>query len=127
DVLRAGGYRVAVARAGDGDARPLCCGRTYLAAGLVDEAKEEARRVIRALARHAGSHVAVVGLEPSCLLTLRDEFLSMSLGDEAAQLAGRALLIEEFLAREARAGRLALPVAPLPQRRALVHGHCHQK
>jgi Fe-S oxidoreductase len=70
---------------------------------------------------------AVVGLEPSCLLSLRDEFLVMGLGDAAGQLAENAFLIEEFLAREHRAGRLRLPLSSLPQTRALLHGHCHQK
>ncbi len=129
-VLEAAGYRVAVARAAADDAdrtRPLCCGRTYLAAGLVDEAKREARRVVAALAPYVERGAAVVGLEPSCLLSLRDEFLVMGLGDAAQRLAERAFLIEEFLAREHRAGRLKLPLAALPEKRALLHGHCHQK
>jgi Fe-S oxidoreductase len=129
-VLQAAGYRVAVARAGAEDAernRPLCCGRTYLGAGLVDEAKREARRMIEALAPHVAAGATVVGLEPSCLLSFRDEFLVMGLGEDAQQLSTRALMIEEFLAREHKAGRLALPLRALPQKRALVHGHCHQK
>ena len=129
-VLQAAGYRVAVARAGANDAersRPLCCGRTYLGAGLVDEAKREARRMVEALSPHVAAGATVVGLEPSCLLALRDEFLVMGLGDAAQRLSTRALMIEEFLAREQRAGRLKLPLKALPQKRALVHGHCHQK
>jgi len=129
-VLAAAGRRVAVARAATDDAdpaRPLCCGRTYLAAGLVDQARREARRMIDALLPHASRGAAIVGLEPACLLTLRDEFLVMGLGDDPARLAGRAFLIEEYLAAEQLAGRLALPLAALPQRRALLHGHCHQK
>jgi Fe-S oxidoreductase len=129
-VLRAAGYRVQVARASPTDAaprQPLCCGRTYLTAGLVDQAKAEARRVVTALAPHVERGAAVVGLEPSCLLSLRDEFLVMGLGDGARRLAEGAFLIEEFLAREHRAGRLDLPLVPLRATRALVHGHCHQK
>jgi Fe-S oxidoreductase len=129
-VLQAAGYRVAVARAGANDAersRPLCCGRTYLGAGLVDEAKREARRMVEALSPHVAAGATVVGLEPSCLLALRDEFLVMGLGDAAQRLSTRALMIEEFLAREQREGRLKLPLKALPQKRALVHGHCHQK
>jgi len=129
-VLRAGGYRVHVARAAADDAqsnRPLCCGRTFLAAGMVDEAKHEARRVVAALAPHVARGAAIVGLEPSCLLTLRDEFLVMGMGDAALRLSESSLLIEEFLAREHRDGRLDLPLAPLPESRALLHGHCHQK
>ena len=130
NVLRAAGYRVAIARADGADTepkRPLCCGRTYLAAGLVDEAKHEARRVVAALAPHVERGAAVVGLEPSCLLSLRDEFLVMGLGKAAQRLAESAFLVEEFLAREHRAGRLHLPLAALPQKRALLHAHCHQK
>jgi Fe-S oxidoreductase len=128
-VLRAAGRKVAIARApADAEpARPLCCGRTYLAAGLVDEAKREARRVVAALAPQVAAGATIVGLEPSCLLTLRDEFLVMGLGDEAQLLSGGALLIEEYLAREQRAGRLQLPLARIAHRRALLHGHCHQK
>jgi Fe-S oxidoreductase len=129
-VLRAGGYRVHVARAAADDAqsnRPLCCGRTFLAAGMVDEAKHEARRVVAALAPHVARGAAIVGLEPSCLLTLRDEFLVMGMGDAALRLSESSFLIEEFLAREHRDGRLDLPLAPLPESRALLHGHCHQK
>ena len=129
-VLQAAGYRVAVARAAANDAerdRPLCCGRTYLTAGLMDEARHEARRMLDALAPHVASGATVVGLEPSCLLSFRDEFLVMGLGGDAQRIAPQALMIEEFLAREHAAGRLKLNLQPLPQSRALVHGHCHQK
>jgi Fe-S oxidoreductase len=130
EVLNAAGYRVQVARARPDDAepgRPLCCGRTFLTAGLVDEAGREARRVVAALLPHVDRGAAVVGLEPSCLLSLRDEFLVMGLGDAAQRLADSAFLIEEFLAREHHAGRLKLALAALPEARALLHGHCHQK
>ncbi|MFL6675004.1 MAG: FAD-binding and (Fe-S)-binding domain-containing protein [Massilia sp.] len=129
-VLRAAGYRVHVARPAPQDtqaARPLCCGRTYLAAGLVDQARLEARRVVEACRPFVARGIPVVGLEPSCLLTLRDEFLVMGLGEDAQRLADQALLFEEFLAREHDAGRLALKLAALPEKRALLHGHCHQK
>jgi FAD/FMN-containing dehydrogenase/Fe-S oxidoreductase len=136
-VLKAAGYTVHVAGApGSGIAsgeRALCCGRTYLAAGLVDEARAEALRTLRALLPFAKRGVAVVGLEPSCLLTLRDEFLALRLDaaigepGAAAILAGRAMLLEEFLVAEQAAGRLNLKLKALPQTRVLVHGHCHQK
>jgi FAD/FMN-containing dehydrogenase/Fe-S oxidoreductase len=129
-VLRAAGYRaeVAVPSVKEGPrARPLCCGRTFLAYGLIDEAKREALRVVDALAPYVAAGAAIVGLEPSCLLSFRDEFLALRLGDPAERLAGRALLIEEFLVRERAAGRAPLSLAALPERRALVHGHCHQK
>ncbi len=128
-VLRAAGYRVHVARALPGDApqRPLCCGRTFLSGGLVDEARVEARRTLAALAPYVERGIAVVGLEPSCLLTMRDEFLALGLGEAAARLARQALLFEEFLVREHAAGRLALKLHPIEQTEALLHGHCHQK
>ena len=114
-VLAAGGWR-AVAPAPGG--RALCCGRTYLAAGMVDRARAEARRTLAALAGER----PVVGLEPSCLLTLRDEFRALLPGPETAALAGRALLLSEFLERE----NTRLPLSPLGYR-AHIHGHCHQK
>ncbi|MXZ32528.1 MAG: FAD-binding protein [Gammaproteobacteria bacterium] len=124
-VLQAAGYRVAAPAAGD--SRPLCCGRTFLSSGLVDEAKAEARRMLEALRPFVERGVPIVGLEPSCLLSLRDEYLVMGLGPEAEKLADNAVLFEEFLAAEHEAGRLALKLKPLAQKRALVHGHCHQK
>jgi FAD/FMN-containing dehydrogenase/Fe-S oxidoreductase len=125
-VLEAGGYRVRTAKAG-AETRPLCCGRTFLASGLVDEAREEARRTMAALAPFVERGVPVIGLEPSCLLTLRDEFKALLPGAETDLLAERAMLLEEFLAAEDAAGRLKLPLKPVAARHALVHGHCHQK
>jgi len=125
-VLRAAGYVVHLPRASD-SARPLCCGRTFLAAGLVDEARAEAQRMLAALKPFIERGVPVVGLEPSCLLGLRDEFLSMLPGPDTAALALNAFLFEEFIAREADAGRLKLKFKALPHKKALLHGHCHQK
>jgi len=125
-VLEAAGYTVHLARAADGH-RPLCCGRTFLASGLVDEAKAEARRTLAALKPYVERGIPIVGLEPSCILGLRDEFLSMLPGEDATKLAGQAMLFEEFLAREQAAGRLDLKLNALPQKQALLHGHCHQK
>ena len=128
-VLRAAGYDVVVAtaHAGARTSRPLCCGRTFLAYGLIDEARLEATRMLEALAPYVARGAAIVGLEPSCLFTLRDEFLALRLGEAAARVAERALLIEQFLVREHAAGKLSLALKPLQQRRALVHAHCHQK
>ena len=124
-VLRAAGYAVHIAQPAAGE-RPLCCGRTFLAVGLVNEARIEARRMLDALRPHLLRGRPLIGLEPSCLLTLRDEYLAMGLGDEARQLGEQSLLFEEFIAREARAGRLDLELAPM-ETKALLHGHCHQK
>ncbi|HEY1299708.1 MAG TPA: FAD-linked oxidase C-terminal domain-containing protein [Stellaceae bacterium] len=124
-VLARAGYRVVCPDPPRG--RPLCCGRTFLAAGLLDKARLEAERVLAALAPHVAAGTPVVGLEPSCLLTLRDEFPALLPGDAAKALAAHALLFEEFAAGERTAGRFALDLNPLPGRTALLHGHCHQK
>ncbi|MCC7016300.1 MAG: FAD-binding protein [Rhodospirillales bacterium] len=124
-VLAAAGYRVRLAGPADGG-RPLCCGRTYLAAGMIAEARAEAGRLLAALVPFARRGVPIVGLEPSCLLGLRDEIPVLLPGEESKALAGKAVLIEEFLAAEAEAGRLDLALKPLPKR-ALLHPHCHQK
>ena len=123
-VLTAAGYRVHAASPLQG--RPLCCGRTYLAAGMVDKARDEARRTLKALLPHIRKGRPVVGLEPSCLLTLRDEFKALLPGKDSEALAENALLFEEFIARETAAGRLTLPATERPLK-AYVHGHCHQK
>ncbi|MDX2202323.1 MAG: FAD-linked oxidase C-terminal domain-containing protein [Hyphomicrobiaceae bacterium] len=125
-VLLRAGYRVHLPRAVDGSTRPLCCGRTFLSAGLVGEARRELDRTMAALAPLAARGAAIVGLEPSCLLTLRDEIQALRPGKAADDIAGQALLFEEFIAREADAGHFKLPLAPIADR-ALLHGHCHQK
>ena len=125
-VLEAAGHRVAVAWPELGS-RALCCGRTYLATGQVDKARDEAERLIEALSPFVARGVPIVGLEPSCLFTLRDEFLGLGFGERAAALANNAFLFEEFLAREKEGGRLTLSLKALPEKTALLHGHCHQK
>ncbi|MBC7623076.1 MAG: FAD-binding protein [Aeromicrobium sp.] len=125
-VLNAAGYTVRIVQAAD-DKRPLCCGRTFLATGMLDEAKIEARRTIDALLPYVERGIAIVGLEPSCLLTLRDEFPSLFPGEQTTKLAASAFLIEEFLVQEKRAGRLQLPLHAIDAKQALLHGHCHQK
>ncbi|MSP02432.1 MAG: FAD-binding oxidoreductase [Acetobacteraceae bacterium] len=114
-VLAAAGYGVVMPKV---SGQPLCCGRTYLAAGMVDKARREARRTMAALA----GDMPVLGLEPSCLLTLRDEFRSLLPGAEADSLADRAMLLSEFLAKEKPELALKAMVGT-----AHVHGHCHQK
>jgi Fe-S oxidoreductase len=125
-VLHAGGYRVQEARPRDGARRPLCCGRTFLAVGRVDEARREAARTVAAIEPFVESGMPVVGLEPSCIFSFRDEIPAMMKGERVARVVAHAVLFEEFLARESDAGRLALPLAPL-RGRVLLHGHCHQK
>ena len=122
-VLQAAGYALHTVTKQGGH---HCCGRTWLSAGMVDEGKARAGALIDALLPLAQAGVAVVGLEPSCLLTLRDEALVMCLGDKARVVASQALLFEEFIAREAKAGRFSVAFRPAPAP-VLLHGHCHQK
>jgi len=124
-VLARAGYRVLTADPPSG--RPLCCGRTFLAAGLVDEARHEAKRMLDALAPHVAAGTPIVGLEPSCLLTLRDEFAVILPGPATKALAERAQLLEEFVDSERRASRFELTLTPMEGRTALLHGHCHQR
>jgi FAD/FMN-containing dehydrogenase/Fe-S oxidoreductase len=125
-VLAAAGYRlhrVVVVS----DSRPLCCGRTFLSVGHVAEARTEARRTVDALAPFVARGARIIGLEPSCLLTLRDEFFSLLPRDQVQPIADAALLIEELLAADLATGSITLPFADQSGRKAHLHGHCHQK
>ena len=124
-VLEAAGYRVRPAAPPPGERRPLCCGRTFLAVGLVEEAKREMARTLSALAPFIERGVPIVGLEPSCLLTFRDEALVLGFEREASE--AQFLLFEEFVAHAAENRNLDIPLRPLAGKRALLHGHCHQK
>ncbi|MFN4352633.1 MAG: FAD-binding and (Fe-S)-binding domain-containing protein [Hylemonella sp.] len=128
-VLQAAGYTVHVATKVQQDGKHLCCGRTFLSAGMVDQAKVKAQEVVDSLLPFAEKGIAIVGLEPSCLLTLRDELLVMGLGEGALQISKQALLFEEFLAREAKRGQLEALISKLKpvSQPVLLHGHCHQK
>ncbi len=128
-VLQTAGYTVHVAAKQVADGKHLCCGRTFLANGMVDVAKAKAQELVDALLPFAEKGIAIVGLEPSCLLTMRDEMLVMGLGQAAQTIAGQAMLFEEFLAREATAGQLEGLKAKLKPAAhpILLHGHCHQK
>ncbi|MDM0059041.1 FAD-binding and (Fe-S)-binding domain-containing protein [Variovorax fucosicus] len=122
-VLKAAGYTLHTVEKAGGH---HCCGRTYLASGMVAEAKAKAGALIDALLPFAEAGIAIVGLEPSCLLTLRDETLVMGLGDKAFTVSKQALMFEEFVAREAKAGRFEIVLKPAGKP-ILLHGHCHQK
>ena len=125
-VLLAGGYRIKIASV-EQDQRPLCCGRTFLASGLIDEARKEAQRMVDVLLPYAKRGIPILGLEPSCLYTLRDEFKVLIPGGHTDIISGQAMLVEEFLAREPKTGNLNLKLRPLSAKHALLHGHCHQK
>jgi len=118
ELLEAAGYKVELV-----DRK--CCGRPLISKGMLDEAREHARWNVERLFPWVARGVAVVGLEPSCLLTVRDEWVDLLRTDEARQVARSSFLLEEFLLRE-RARGLELRFKP-GARRALLHGHCHQK
>lgn len=125
-ILTRHGYRVQHTSPERGS-RPLCCGRTFLAVGRVDKAREEMRRTVDALSDYIDMGIPIVGLEPSCVFTFRDELLSILPKDEFAQkLAATSFLMEEFLVAESRGGHFQPRFVPKPQT-ALLHGHCHQK
>jgi Fe-S oxidoreductase len=128
-VLQRAGYNVDIVGAATGE-RPLCCGRTYLSVGMLERARAEATRTLKALKPYVERGVPIIGVEPSCLTALRDEFLSLLPGADAEALAKRAFLFEEFLVAEKNAGRFdpaRLNLRALSLDGALVHGHCHQK
>lgn len=130
DVLTAAGYQVQVLEPAPDDPEPrraLCCGRTYLSNGLVEEARAEARRVLAAVRPALEAGIPVVGLEPACLYALKDDFYSLALGEDVARLAKQCYMFEEFLMREKERRGFDLPLKPLDLPKALLHGHCHQK
>jgi len=143
-VLRASGLRVAVAGSDSSatDSRPLCCGRTYLSAGRLDEARAEALRTLDSLSPYLDQGLSVVGLEPSCMLGMRDEFGALLNDDRVNQLAQSSFLLEEFLLKEKNSGRIDLKLNAIHRadrgaeadheptnavNQILLHGHCHQK
>ncbi|QWE08139.1 FAD-binding and (Fe-S)-binding domain-containing protein [Polynucleobacter ibericus] len=141
-VLKAAGYRVHIPnksqsksqsnaakpanKAESGCSKEFCCGRTYLAAGMVDKAKATLGELVDHLAPYADQNIPIIGLEPSCLFTLKDEALVMGFGERAVSVSKQAQLLEEFLASEVRAGKLKLNLKAA-DKSVLFHGHCHQK
>lgn len=130
-VLNQAGYKVFFAEsdvATTDNRHPLCCGRTQLANGLIKEAKQNARKMITALLPHVQAGRQIIGLEPACLLAIRDDYRFLGLGQDAETVADKAILFEEFIAREKQAGRFAINFNALELSEPLqVHGHCHQK
>jgi FAD/FMN-containing dehydrogenase/Fe-S oxidoreductase len=118
-LLEGAGYRVVLV-----DRK--CCGRPLISKGMLEEARAHAAWNVAQLAPYARRGVAIVGLEPSCLLTLRDESVDLLRTDEARLVADRSVLLEQFLIDERGRG-LTLRFAVNHGRKALLHGHCHQK
>jgi FAD/FMN-containing dehydrogenase/Fe-S oxidoreductase len=104
-----------------------CCGRPQFSKGLIAEARAAARNTVDRLAPFAAAGIPIVGLEPSCLLILRDEYFSLLPDDpRVAEIAAVSLTFEEFVAGLASRGELRVTFSDEPQE-LLVHGHCHQK
>ena len=120
-IIEALGYRVSLVE------NAACCGRPAISKGLLDRAREHAQINLAALDPYINRGAAIVGLEPSCLLTLRDEYPLLLPNEAAQQAAERALLFDEWLA-----GELSAPDAPQlftnnDRGPLLLHTHCHQK
>ncbi|MDQ7065736.1 MAG: FAD-linked oxidase C-terminal domain-containing protein [candidate division KSB1 bacterium] len=119
-VLEAAGYRVVLSG-------HECCGRTMISKGLVNEARAAAEATVRALRGFADQGTAIIGLEPSCLLTLRDEYRYLLPGNaDVDAIARNSFLFEEFLALKLDSGEVQLNIKP-DHRPIILHGHCHQK
>ncbi|MGH7265371.1 MAG: FAD-binding and (Fe-S)-binding domain-containing protein [Candidatus Rokuibacteriota bacterium] len=119
-LLEASGYRVVLPER-------RCCGRPMISKGMLREARDAAAYNVARLVAHARDGRPIVGLEPSCLLTLRDEYVDLLRSDDARLVARQSVLLEEFVRREAAAGRPFRFAAAAAGRKALLHGHCHQK
>jgi FAD/FMN-containing dehydrogenase/Fe-S oxidoreductase len=122
-VMHQLGFRVAIS--GAASVTPLCCGRTHLSVGMIEEARGLAQQTLAALAPALARGVPVVGLEPSCILGMRDEWQALGLGPPANALASQAMLFEEWWVQHGRQRWDASAAKPLPA--IWVHGHCHQK
>jgi Fe-S oxidoreductase len=118
-VLEHAGYRVQLVPR-------KCCGRPMISKGLLEQARRNARHNVNVLREYADAGVPIVGVEPSCILTLREDYPDLLPGAETNRVAARALTIDEFLGQLIDEGKLALPDTAAAQE-IWVHGHCHQK
>ncbi|MDE2826469.1 MAG: 4Fe-4S dicluster domain-containing protein, partial [Bacteroidota bacterium] len=120
EVLEAAGFEVILPG-------HRCCGRPLISKGMVKKARAAARDTVERLAPYAKAGLPIIGLEPSCLLSMRDEYLYL-LPDssDAREVANHAVIFDEFVARLADEGRLTLSFTD-EAREILLHGHCHQR
>jgi Fe-S oxidoreductase len=119
ELLEYAGYSVELVNGG-------CCGRPMISKGLLDQARQQARDNLSHLAGFVKRGIPIVGCEPSCLLTLRDEYPDFVSGDDAEMVAGNSYLIDEFLINAQSKDKMDLEFSDLTKR-VLFHGHCHQK
>jgi FAD/FMN-containing dehydrogenase/Fe-S oxidoreductase len=122
ELLERAGWRVHLQSRG-------CCGRSSLSKGLLDQARSMAGALAERLAPYAERGVPIVGCEPSCVLTLRDEYLALLPDDPHVRaVADRVHLVPELLVKAVDDGDLRLnPASALAGRRIVLHGHCHEK
>ncbi len=120
-LLEAAGYQILV------DNRRECCGRPLITGGQADKARRNVDHNVALLAPYAAQGIPILAAEPSCILTIRDEYLTLASDKARAKLvAANAFTVEEFVVGEMRAGRFA-PAWRANPGKALLHGHCHHK
>ena len=117
-VLERMGYAVELAG--------VCCGRAMISKGFLTDARDVARRGIRQLAKAAAEGIPILGLEPSCVLTLADEWPELVPGPQAKAVAAAAELAEAWVVRQVGDSGVSLDVSPHPGK-AVFHPHCHQR
>jgi Fe-S oxidoreductase len=117
DLLEDAGFRVAI------QPERLCCGRPLYDYGMLDLAKRKLRQILDDLREELSRGTPIVGLEPSCVATFRDELSELFPHDEdAKRLRQQTYLLSEFLVERANGWK-----PPRLSRKAIVHGHCHHK
>jgi Fe-S oxidoreductase len=119
EVLESAGFQVTVPW------EHLCCGRPLYDYGMLDQAKRQLRQILDTLREEIREGIPVIGLEPSCVAVFRDEMLNLFPGDQDAQrLSRQVFTLGEFLAHQEQKDTIDLPKL---RRKAVLHGHCHQK
>ena len=118
-LLEAAGFKVELADA-------PCCGRPMISKGMMDAAVANARHNVGLLHAYAGNGVPIIGCEPSCLLTLRDEYPQLVPGEQSRTVASQAFLIDEFLAKLKAEDQLNIEFRDTAKQ-VLFHAHCHQR
>jgi Fe-S oxidoreductase len=119
ELLEAAGFEVLLAD-------KQCCGRPMISKGLIENARTVARQNVAALGPYVEKGIPVLGCEPSCLLTLRDEYVDLLQGPAVEKLASNSWMVDEFLVKQNREGKLNLKFQQ-QAKKVLFHGHCHQK
>ncbi len=122
EILEAAGYEVVLAKR-------KCCGRALISKGLLDKARKFARHNVNVLKAFAEQGIPIVGVEPSCLLTIKDDYRDLLPGPDTELVAAHVTTVDEFLAKLVRDGKLEFSGngAGGQPREVVLHGHCHQK